>query len=45
MGIMDRYRGTRGLLGWLVAWADVRWLRRMVRAAQRERERAHAERL
>jgi hypothetical protein len=35
--LMDRYRGTRGLFGWLVRRADVRWIRRMVRVAKREK--------
>jgi hypothetical protein len=35
--LMDRYRGRRGLRGWLVARADVRWLRRAVRIAARLR--------
>lgn len=26
--LMDRYRGTLGLFGWLVMRGDVRWLRR-----------------
>jgi hypothetical protein len=26
--LMDRYRGRRGFLGWIVLRADVRWLRR-----------------
>jgi len=35
--VMDRYRGRRGLLGYLVYRADLRWLNRAVRMATRKR--------
>ena len=31
---MDRFRGTRGVLGWLVLQSDKRWLRRLMRAVK-----------
>jgi hypothetical protein len=31
---LDRYRGRRGLLGWFVFRADVRWLRHLVRTTR-----------
>ena len=33
---MNRYRGKRGLFGWLVLRADVRWLNHIVRVAKEE---------
>lgn len=32
--LMNRYRGTSGLLGWLIVKADVRWLKRIVRTSK-----------
>jgi len=32
---MDRYRGRPGLFGWIVLRADVRWLKRALRAVRR----------
>lgn len=32
---MTRYRGTRGLFGWIVERADVRWIKRMSKTAKR----------
>ena len=36
---MERFRGNPGFIGRLVAWADVRWLRRTIADVTRMHER------